>query len=149
MLIFKLKSSLLKHYYNCEQGKFSTTQVYLEHFQNVVAVVIESGGSIAGHEGVESIVIAEGGILVNEVTAGAFDNATVHFQFLNAEDAAVLQIGNDGKLPKSWILMDNQSTVNVFCNSNLLTNVRESAESMKIHCNEGVVTTNLIGELAG
>jgi hypothetical protein len=84
-----------------------------------------------------------------EVTAGAFDNATVHFQFLNTEDAAVLQIRNDGKLPKSWFLMDNQSTVNVFCNSNLLTNVRESAESMKIHCNEGVVTTNLIVELAG
>ena len=302
----------LKRYYNCQQGKFSTTQVYLEHFRNVIAVVTESGGSIAGHDGVLSTVIDEGGTLIENMTdielleatekatqrslamafllgsdrnrysrlledlendflqghnkypktvsetyniltnwkqernsgwqesgdhvaftnvddkggkvkregkghitchrcekkghyasecpdraagadnksntnnvntgatlinagiaAGEFDDATVHFQFLNASDEAievtteefkkatvsfqflnasdeaVLQIGNDGKLPKSWILFDNQSTVDVFCNSDLLTNIRETNESMKIHCNAGVATTNLVGDLAG
>ena len=303
----------LKRYYNCMQGKSSTTQAYLEHFRNVVDVVIETGGAIAGHDGVLSTVIAEGGILIEnmtdvqllaateeatqrslamsfllgsdrnrysrlledlendflqgqnkypktvsdtyilltnwkqertggwqkgagdhvafanveekggkvkregkahitchrcekkghyasecpdkngggdtkpesknvatgatllnagitsgefdtptahfqflnasddaiEVTAGIFEKATVHFQFLNASDETVLQIGHDGRLPKSWILLDNQSTVDVFCNSALLTNIRETTETMKIHCNAGVATTNLVGDLAG
>ena len=49
----------LKRYYNCSQGKYASTNAYLEHFQNVVAVVTESGGSIAGHKGVEDLVLAE------------------------------------------------------------------------------------------
>ncbi len=51
----------LKRYYNCSQGKFASAQAYLEHFQNVIAVVTESGGSIAGHEGIENIIIGEEG----------------------------------------------------------------------------------------
>ena len=57
----------LKRNYNCAQGKFATAQAYLEHFQNVVAVVTESGGSIAGHEGVENTsIIAKGEVLERE-----------------------------------------------------------------------------------
>jgi hypothetical protein len=59
----------LKRYYNCAQGKYATAQVYLEHFQNVIAVVTESGGSIAGHPGVENLIIAEGGIALEDMTA--------------------------------------------------------------------------------
>jgi hypothetical protein len=47
----------LKRYYNCAQGKYATTQVYLEHFQNMIAV-----GSIAGHPGVENVIIADGNV---------------------------------------------------------------------------------------
>jgi hypothetical protein len=57
----------LKRGYNCAQGKFATAQAYLEHFQNVVAVVTKSGGSIAGHEGVENTsIIAKGEVLEHE-----------------------------------------------------------------------------------
>ena len=52
-------------------------------------------------------------------------------------------------LPKSWILLENQSMVDVFCNRSLLTNVRESNKIMNIRCNAGVTHTNMVGELNG
>ena len=79
----------------------------------------------------------------------------VNYQFVNTDllvdgnQAIVMQIENNGKLPKNWILLDNQSTVDVFCNKNLLSNIREHSTSMDIHCNAGVTSTRLIGELRG
>ena len=275
----------LKRYYNCSQGRYATTQAYMEHFQNVVDVVTTSGGSIAGHKGVEdtlisklpgevtretitdiqlkkvleesterstaiafllgcdrsrygkliedlendflqgrdnypTTVVAVYNLLTNwkqENRAGwraptadgvAFANAddgkkaakprnvTCHkcgvkghyatdcpelaaeraagttnaqtgttllmagiadgefddgdktsFTFVN--HGITLQIGSDGCVPKSWILLDNQSTVDVFYNPDLLTDIREVEESMSIHCNSGVTTTNWVGELSG
>jgi hypothetical protein len=50
----------------------------------------------------------------------------------------------------SWILLDNQSTVDFFYNPDLLSNIREDTKSVSIHCNAGVArTTNLIGDLPG
>lgn len=41
--------------------------------------------------------------------------------------------GNGGDhVPKSWILLDSQSTVNVFSNRELLTNVRQVDRTMTI-----------------
>jgi hypothetical protein len=58
----------MKRYYNCTEGKFATTQAYLEHFQNVVDVVTHSGGEIAGHPGVERAILAERGLVITELT---------------------------------------------------------------------------------
>jgi hypothetical protein len=58
----------MKRYYNCTQGKFATTQAYLEHFQNVVDVVTHSGGEIAGHPGVERAILAEQGLVITNLT---------------------------------------------------------------------------------
>jgi hypothetical protein len=83
------------------------------------------------------------------VTDGEF-NGERHFQFLqDGREGVTCQIGQDGRLPRSWILLDNQSTVDVFCNDNLLSNVRTAEGSMKIHCNAGVATTNQVGDLDG
>ena len=60
-----------------------------------------------------------------------------------------MKIDEEGKLPMDWILLDNQSTVDVFCNKILLTNVLEHSKTMDIHCNAGVTSTNLINELRG
>ena len=62
-------------------------------------------------------------------------------------EGVVMQIEGNGKLPKNWILLNNQSTVDVFCNKNLLSNIREHSNSMDIHCNAGVTSTRLIREL--
>jgi hypothetical protein len=52
-------------------------------------------------------------------------------------------------LPKSWILLDNQSTVDVFCNRHQLTNIRETNKVMNFRCNTRVTRTNMVGELNG
>jgi hypothetical protein len=51
-----------------------------------------------------------------------------------------------GHVPGSWILLNNQSTVDVFHNAKLLTNARKSDKNLDIHCNARVATTNLIGD---
>jgi hypothetical protein len=61
----------------------------------------------------------------------------------------VLKQTSGTKLKGTWILLDNQSTVDVIQNARLLTNIREVATSMHIHCNAGVATTNWMGDLAG
>jgi hypothetical protein len=52
-------------------------------------------------------------------------------------------------VPKSWILLENQSTVDVFCNGELLRNIRKATSSCHISCNAGVVTTDIFGDLDG
>ncbi|KAI2499082.1 Reverse transcriptase (RNA-dependent DNA polymerase) [Fragilaria crotonensis] len=72
------------------------------------------------------------------------------FQFINHDETGVaMQIGKDGRLPQTWILLDNQSTVDVFCNKKMLTNIREHTNAMDIHCNAGITSTKWIGELKG
>ena len=54
-----------------------------------------------------------------------------------------------GKIDKDWLLLDNQSTVNVICNPALLTNIRQIKQCMYIYCNAGMTSTNWVGEFEG
>jgi hypothetical protein len=87
-------------------------------------------------------------MLMDGVEQGKFDEDE-HFQFLQHDTGTTLQIGNDGRVPKTWILLDNQSTVDVFSNASLLKNVCVSNASMDIHCNAGVTSTKMVGDLPG
>ena len=68
-----------------------------------------------------------------------------------------MNISSEGKtfhqeeqvLPKSWILLDNQSTVSVFYNRRLPTNVHEIDKVMNIRCNAGLTRINMVDELDG
>ena len=95
-------------------------------------------------------------MLLAGVTEGDFDcsDTTIGFQFHTQDTGNVFQTmskehTNGRAVPDSWILLDNQSTVDVFHNAKLLRNIRKSPTFMDIHCNAGVTSTNLIGDLPG
>ena len=69
--------------------------------------------------------------------------------FVFTQDIRLIETQHGGKLPPEWILLDNQSTVDVFTNRRLLKNIRRSNKNMFIHCTAGVAKTNLIGDLPG
>ena len=66
-------------------------------------------------------------------------NVKESFQFAQVE----------GRLPKTWILLDNQSTVNIFYNKDLLQDVKTTHRCMRVRCNAGWSVTNMIGRLPG
>ena len=74
------------------------------------------------------------------------DNDT---SFVFIQDVRNVEVQHGGHLPPEWILLDNQSTVDVFTNRRLLKNIRRSKTNMFIHCTAGVAKTNLIGDLPG
>ena len=64
-------------------------------------------------------------------------------------DQTHLETRHGGRLPMEWLLLDNQSTIDVFVNRWLLKNIRQIGQYMYIHCTAGVTRTNLVSELPG
>ena len=54
-----------------------------------------------------------------------------------------------GHIKPTWVLLYNQSTVDVFLNIRLLKNIRKSDRSLAIFSTGGRTTTDLQGELPG
>jgi hypothetical protein len=92
-------------------------------------------------------------MLMDGVPNGEFDDDEVtSFNFYtdgNRRSVTFSHIEKEGRMPKSWILLDKQSTVDVFHNGKLLKNIRVSKGTMDIHCNAGVTTTNRVSNLPG
>jgi len=78
------------------------------------------------------------------------DNDYEGFAFMQ-EDVNDVNCNMNGKagIPDSWILLDSQSTVDVFMNKKLLKNVHDARKPLSLHCNAGVATLNKLGDLAG
>ena len=51
------------------------------------------------------------------------------------------------KINKKWLSLDSQSTVDLFFNASLLTNIRTKHFHLDIFCNAGNTKTNVIGKL--
>ena len=68
-----------------------------------------------------------------------------------AQQNTLRRLDNDEKrkVNKWWILLDSGSTVDVFCNASLLTNIHTVNEEMKVHCNAGQSVTSKKGTLEG
>lgn len=93
-------------------------------------------------------------LLNNAIAEGEFkdkDELFNNFSFVNISDqqSVIMQLNNNGKLPQSWILLNNQSTVDEFSNPKLLKNIQTCKNSMQIHCNAGIACMNKIGDLPG
>jgi hypothetical protein len=94
-------------------------------------------------------------LITKGIAEGEFEEGDVNFldgvQFMQQHvvGTAMHTKSEGGRVPGSWILLDNQSTVNVFHNAKLLTNVRKRDKTLDIHCNAGIATTNLIGDFPG
>eukprot|EP00957_Ditylum_brightwellii_P099931 7615267-Ditylum_brightwellii.AAC.1 len=54
-----------------------------------------------------------------------------------------------GVVNPNWVLLDNQSTVDIFSNRALLDNLREIEATMDVHCNAGTASTSTVGTLHG
>ena len=64
-------------------------------------------------------------------------------------DQTHIKTRHGGRLPLEWVLLDNQSTIDVFVNRHLLQKIRRIGQYMYIHCTAGVTQTNLVGDLPG
>ena len=60
---------------------------------------------------------------------------------------ALSQLG--GHIKPIWVLLDNQSTVDVFSDRRLLKNIRKSDRSLELFSTGGRTTTDLRGDLPG
>jgi hypothetical protein len=56
-------------------------------------------------------------------------------------------VTNPAWILPAWILLDSQSTTDIFSNASLLTDIHESGKSINIHCNAGTSCVTKVGTL--
>jgi len=73
------------------------------------------------------------------------NNSNVQVQLSNVNEEICNFTEND-KL-RNWLLLDNQSTADIFCNRNYLSNIHPTNEQMTVYTNGGSLPTLQKGTL--
>ena len=69
------------------------------------------------------------------------------FAFLHND--VVCSTQDKAGIPRNWILLDSQYTVDVFSNPNLLTKIQNTKTVLTLHCNAGKAIVTQKGDLKG
>jgi hypothetical protein len=97
-------------------------------------------------------------MLLAGIVEGEFDeDLTIGFQFLTqGQEETVLQSSNSLAVPEYWyswitspLLMCFRMQSSCATSTKLLRNIRKADSFIDIHCNTGIASTNLIGDLPG
>ena len=69
-------------------------------------------------------------------------NAFAGWQAISTQDACMFENTDEFEYLKDRILLDNQSTADIFCNAEYLKDIREVDEVMSLKTNAGVLECN-------
>jgi hypothetical protein len=88
-------------------------------------------------------------MITTGISRSDFDDVNQHYQFLHSSRLVLTQAEQNANILSSWILLDSQSTIDVFQCGELLDYIHQSPTLMDIHSNSGMTKANLTGEYPG
>jgi hypothetical protein len=107
-----------------------------EDYQPPAIVASQEGAAGSGANSTAASGGASGAVMATQGIAGG-------------ESASYAFAHHSINIPETGVLLDNQSTVDLFWNKKMLTNIRTVPTWMHVKCNAGTVKTNMMGDLAG
>jgi hypothetical protein len=94
--------------------------------------------------------LSSGSIMLSARTSDNNINVTEFvFYIHNHKEVSLNTLKSPCNIPETWILLDNQSTIDVFSNGKLLRNLRKTKNTMRIHSTGGASHTDMVGNLSG